>query len=124
MGCGQGDSSRSGMVYVGDSVTRRRDSAVHVKVRGRRGGERVSEGGCNDTKRVEVKIKVKEREQIKEEEDKRECLMCGMGILRLPAMKPRFKKGYFLSELVTNMSTSCLSSRRSMRPKYPMRLSA
>ena len=57
------------MVYVGDSVTRRRDSAVHVKVRGRRGGERVSEGGCNDIKRVEVKVK--EREQIKEEENKR-----------------------------------------------------
>jgi hypothetical protein len=59
------------MVYVGDSVTRRRDSAVHVKVCGRWGSERVSEGGCNDTKRVEVKVKVKEREQIKEEENKR-----------------------------------------------------
>ena len=57
------------MVYVGDSVTRQRDSAVHVKVRGRRSGERVSEGGCNDTKRVQVKVK--EREQIKEEENKR-----------------------------------------------------
>jgi hypothetical protein len=53
------------VVYVGVSVTRRCDDAMHVKVRVRRCGERRKEGGRSDAKRV--KVEVKEKEQIKEE---------------------------------------------------------